>query len=136
MWEYIFVEEIIKVYIFQVNMLWRHRAFFLVLNDTHRKKLCFTQFNTRMTAWLLLTFFKCLKNYTKDFQNSPSFVKSACFYVTICGNIERFQYLNFETNFLQNEKLFQETGVPFSSWDNKDWKCIISIQNCHTRSQC
>ena len=26
------------------------------LNDTHREKLCFTQFSARMAAWLLLTF--------------------------------------------------------------------------------
>ena len=26
------------------------------------KKLCFTQFSTRMDAWLLLTFFICLHN--------------------------------------------------------------------------
>ena len=25
-------------------------------NDTHRKKLCFTQFSTRTAVWLLLTF--------------------------------------------------------------------------------
>ena len=29
------------------------------------------------------------------------------------GNFERFQYFNFETNFLENENLFQKTGVPF-----------------------
>ena len=39
----------------------------------------------------------------------------ACFYVTISGNFERFQYFNFETNFLENENLFQKTGVPFFS---------------------
>ena len=31
-------------------------------NDTHREKLCFTQFSTRMAPWLLLTFFVCLHN--------------------------------------------------------------------------
>ena len=40
------------------------------------------------------------KNGTRDFQNSPPFEKSACFYVTIGGNFERFQYFNFETDFL------------------------------------
>ena len=29
------------------------------------------------------------------------------------GNFERFQYFNFETNFLENENLFQKTGIPF-----------------------
>ena len=27
------------------------------MNDTHREKLCFTQFSTRMAAWLLPGFF-------------------------------------------------------------------------------
>ena len=47
-----------------------------------------------------------LKNGTRDFQNNPPFERPACFYVTISGNFERFQYLNFETNFLENENLF------------------------------
>ena len=28
-----------------------------ILNDTHREKLCFTQFSTGTAAWVLLTFF-------------------------------------------------------------------------------
>ena len=35
---------------------------YVTLNDTHRKKLGFTQFRTRMAAWLFLTFFMCLHN--------------------------------------------------------------------------
>ena len=60
-------------------------------------------------AWVLL------KNGTRDFQNSPPFERSACFYVTISESFKRFQYFNFETNFLENENLFQKTGVPFFS---------------------
>ena len=56
-----------------------------------------------------------LQNSTRDFQNSPPFERSACFYVTISGNFERLQYFNYETNFLENENLFQKTGVPFFS---------------------
>ena len=56
-----------------------------------------------------------LKNDARNFQNSPPFERLACFYVTISGNFERFQYFNFETNFLENENLFQKTGVPFFS---------------------
>ena len=52
-----------------------------------------------------------LKNVTKDFQNSPPFERSACFYVIFSGNFERFQLFNFETDFLENENLFQKTGV-------------------------
>ena len=33
---------------------------FLEINDTHREKLCFTQFSTRIAVWVLLTFFICL----------------------------------------------------------------------------
>ena len=33
--------------------------------------------------------------------------------MTITGNFERFQYFNFETNFLKNVNPFQKTGVPF-----------------------
>ena len=32
-----------------------------------------------------------LKTGTKDFQNSPPFQRSACFYVTISENFEHFQ---------------------------------------------
>ena len=39
------------------------------------------------------------------------FERSACFYVTIYGNFERFQDFIFETNFLENENLF------FKNWD-------------------
>ena len=56
-----------------------------------------------------------LKNGTRYFQNSTPFERSACFYMTTSGNFERFQYFNFETNFLENENLFQKTGEPFCS---------------------
>ena len=35
------------------------------------------------------------------------------FYVATSGNFECFQYLNFKTDFLENENLFQKAGVPF-----------------------
>ena len=50
-----------------------------------------------------------------DFQNSPPFERSACFYVTINGNFKHFQYFNFETDFLENENIFKKTGAPFFS---------------------
>ena len=52
-----------------------------------------------------------LKRGSWDFQNSPPFERLACFYVTMSGNFECFQYFNFERDFLENEK----TGVPFFS---------------------
>ena len=48
-----------------------------------------------------------------DFQNSPPFEKSACFYVTMAGNFERFQCFNFETNFLEKENFFQKMEYRF-----------------------
>ena len=48
-----------------------------------------------------------------DFQNSSPFERSACFYLTINENFERFQYFNFETDFLGKGNFFQKTGVPF-----------------------
>ena len=51
------------------------------------------------------------KKDTSDFQNSPPFERLTCFYVTISGIFERFQYFNFKTDFLEYENLFQKTGV-------------------------
>ena len=48
-----------------------------------------------------------------DFHYSPPFERSEYFYVTISGSFERFQYFNFETDFLENESLFQKTGARF-----------------------
>ena len=56
-----------------------------------------------------------LKNGARNFLNNPPFERSACFYVTICENFKRFEYLNFETDFLENENLFQKTEVTFST---------------------
>ena len=56
-----------------------------------------------------------LKNYARDFQNSPPFKRSACFYVTMSENFKHFQYFSFETDFLENEDLFQKTGALFFS---------------------
>ena len=89
-----------------------------------------TTFTTKLELFFVLTFentfytfytfhFKAnrksigsSKNSTRDFQNSLPFEKSACFYVTVTGNFKRFQHFNFETDFLENENLFQKTGVP------------------------
>ena len=48
-----------------------------------------------------------------DFQNSPPFKRSACFYMTDSESLKRVQYFSFETIFLESENLFQKTGVPF-----------------------
>ena len=56
-----------------------------------------------------------LKYGARDFQNSRPFKRLACFYVTISGNLERFQYFDFELDFLKIENLFQKTGVSLFS---------------------
>ena len=83
-----------------------------------------------------------LRNSTKDFQNSPLFHRSACFYLTITGNFEQFQYFNLETDFLKNENLFQKTGVPFflvegTNIENTSFPCktVISEANVKTYVQ-
>ena len=39
--------------------------------------------------------------------------------MTMRGNLECLQYFNFETDFMEYENLFQNTGVPFFSWSTK-----------------
>ena len=56
-------------------------------------------------------------------------------YVLITKNFERFQYFNFETDFLENENRFQKTGVPFFSWKHWAWTRIIFMEKYHIRSQ-
>ena len=53
-----------------------------------------------------------LKSGTRDFQNSLPFERSACFNVKISENFERFQYFNFETDFLENKNPTKKTKVP------------------------
>ena len=58
--------------------------------------------------------------------------------MTISGNLERFQYFNFERDFLENENLFQKTGVPFLDESTKienasfPYKTTISEANVKT----
>ena len=35
------------------------------------------------------------------------------FFVTVSENFKRFQYFNFEIDFLENKNFFQKTGVQF-----------------------
>ena len=79
-----------------------------------------------------------LKNATRDLQNSPYFERLPCFYVRTSGNLERFRYFNFETNFLKNENLFEKTGVSFfiliTKIENKKipYKTALSEANVKT----
>ena len=55
------------------------------------------------------------KDGTMDFQNSPLFERSACFYVVISENFEHFQYFNFDTDFLEHEIFFQQTNFQLNA---------------------
>ena len=44
------------------NSYTKFMTWFWYVNDTHREKLCFTQFSIRKATWLLLTSLACLQN--------------------------------------------------------------------------
>ena len=46
------------------------------------------------------------------------FERLACFYLTITGNFECFQYFNFQTNFLKNKNLF-----------SKNWSTVFLVES-------
>ena len=46
-----------------------------MINDTHKKKLGFTQFRTRMAAWLPLTFFMCLHNQLSSIHSAVTYYR-------------------------------------------------------------
>ena len=79
-----------------------------------------------------------LKNGTRDFQNGPLLERLACFYVTICWNFKRFQYFNFETDFLEKENHFKKLEYRFlvESPDIENasfsYKTVISEANVKT----
>ena len=54
-----------------------------------------------------------LKRSTRDFQNSPPFERSACFYMTTNRNLECFHCFIFETDFLKNKNLFKKLEYTF-----------------------
>ena len=79
--------------VFQQNLSW---LFFLTLN-TNRKSIGSSK--------------KRYQGFSGHQGTSSLFERSACFYVTISGNFETFQYFNFEADFLENQNVFQKTGV-------------------------
>ena len=48
-----------------------------------------------------------------NFQNSPPFGRSACFYMSISESFKHFQFFDFKTDFLKNENFFQKLGECF-----------------------
>ena len=59
------------------------------------------------------------KKWYQKFSKYPPFERSACFYVTISGSFERFQYLNFETDFLKTG--ISEANVKTNRMVSKKW---------------
>ena len=51
--------------------------------------------------------------------------------MTVTGNFERFQYFNFETNFLKNDNILQKTGVILLAK-----KIEMENANFHTKLPC
>ena len=62
---------LLRCHLFQTK--WR-----TLLNDTHRKKLCFTQFSTRKAPCLLLIFFICLHNQLSSIHSIMTFKEYRC----------------------------------------------------------
>ena len=62
----------------------------------------------------------------------------ACFYVTISGNFERFQYFYFETDFPENENPFPKTGVRFlvesTKTENASFSCKTAISKADVKT--
>ena len=58
--------------------------------------------------------------------------------MTICGSFTSFQYFNFETDFLENENLFQKTGVAFliesTKIENSSFPCKIAISEANVKT--
>ena len=56
------------------------------------------------------------------------------FYLTISGNFKRFQYFNFKTDFLENENLFQKTGVKSTEIRNTSFPCKTAIPEANVKA--
>ena len=59
--------------------------------------------------------------------------------MTIKGNFEHFQFFNFETDFTENENLFQTSGVPFflvesNKIENASFPYKTSISEANVRT--
>ena len=60
---------------------------FRMLNDTHREKLCFIKFSSRMAGWLLLTFLICSIIFYYMFYYMFYYVLLCFFICSICSVI-------------------------------------------------
>ena len=67
-------------------------------NDTHREKLRFTKFSTKMAAWLLLDFFICLRNHLSSIHSIVTYQK-VCFKIVVLRNNSKNQWLLLSASF-------------------------------------
>ena len=63
-----------------------------------------------------------------DFQSSPPFESSKCFYMTITGYFERFQYFNFEVSFWKTKTCFERLEHCFINESTKIENVIFSYK--------
>ena len=97
-----FIKQTIKINDCSFQQVLRQKLGWFL--SQHQKMLFLRSFILKSTERAQIL----LKSGTRDFQNSPPFEGSACFYVTLSGSLKRFQYFNFETGFQENENLFQD----------------------------
>ena len=86
------------------------------IDSTNERLLLSASFTAKFEVIFVLTqenafFFEVL---FLSQQEEHSFERSTCFFVKITGNLERFQYFYYETNFLEKLK-------PYS----KNWSTVI-----------
>ena len=67
-----------------------------------------------------------------DFQISPP-LGFACFYVTLSGNIERFQYFNFGKNFLKNANSFQKADIESTKIENATYLYQTALSEANVK---
>ena len=118
-----YFNTIIKFYTFHCHILKDYRCLNQLIHQTDRKgtNAPLSKFEAKLELVSVLTQENALslalkltegaqvllENANTHFQNRPPFERSACSYVTINGNFERFQYFFFEIKFLKNENLFK-----------------------------
>ena len=79
-----------------------------------------------------------LRNGTRDFQNSPLFQRSACFYMTISGSLNIFNVVTLKHIFWKTKTFFKKLEYGFLVESNRvenasfPYKSVISKANVKT----
>ena len=72
-----------------------------MFNNTHREKVCFTQFSARMAASLLLTFFKYLHNQLSPIHPIITYYRYRCLKDEIRQIGSKNEWLLLSANFTE-----------------------------------